>query len=72
VSEAVAFHHRPAASGVRVLGSLAIVHAADVLIREEDHLPTDGLDVAWMSGLNEVARVDEWRRLCTGAIEGAA
>jgi len=72
VADAVAFHHRPSASGVRVLGSLAIVHAADVLICEEDHLPTDGLDVAWMSGLNKVPRVDEWRKLRTGAIEGAA
>jgi putative nucleotidyltransferase with HDIG domain len=72
VAEAVAFHHRPAASGVRVLGSLAIVHAADVLTREEDRLPSRGLDVAWMSGLNKAPRVDEWRSLSTGAIKGAA
>jgi putative nucleotidyltransferase with HDIG domain len=63
VTEAVAFHHRPSESGVRLLGSLTMVHVANVLVAEAEHRPAAGLDSGYLSQFNGGAKTQEWRAL---------
>jgi putative nucleotidyltransferase with HDIG domain len=63
VTEAVAFHHRPAESGVSLLGSLAMVHVANVLISEGEHRPALGLDEGYLAQCNWGSKAKEWRGL---------
>ena len=63
VTDAVALHHRPSGGGVTVLGPLAVVHAANALIGEEEHRPTLNLDMEYLSTLNAATKVVEWRAL---------
>ena len=63
VAEAVGFHHHPSESGVRLLGSLAIVHVANVLTGEEERRPSLGLDQRYLSELNGMSWTEKWRKL---------
>jgi HD-like signal output (HDOD) protein len=72
VTDAVAFHHRPSESRVRTLGPLAIVHAANVLIGEEEQRPIHGFDLEYLSALKAASRITEWRKVRSEAMEGTA
>jgi putative nucleotidyltransferase with HDIG domain len=66
VTEAVAFHHRPSESGGRQLGSLAMVHVANVWIGEAEQRPALGLDAGYLSQFNGGAKTEAWRSLVQG------
>jgi HD-like signal output (HDOD) protein/CheY-like chemotaxis protein len=70
VTAAVAFHHRPSESSVKTFGPLAIVHAANVLIGEEEHRPTLHLDLEYLSALKLASRLTAWRNLRSEAMDG--
>jgi len=69
-TEAVAFHHHPCRSGVRLLGSMAIVHAANIIIGESERRPTLDLDVGYLSQLKGGSKAEEWRSLSPETAEG--
>jgi len=69
IVEAVAYHHRPAASGSLILDSVAITHVAQTLGRAE-HRPdyVDGplmvdLDMVYLADIGGLAHLGQWIEL---------
>ncbi|HTI97958.1 MAG TPA: response regulator [Dongiaceae bacterium] len=67
IIEAVAFHHTPRHSDMRVFGPLAAVHAADVLEGEQSKIdrpmPIAGFDDIYLTALKVQDRLPPWREL---------
>ncbi|MFO1500697.1 MAG: response regulator [Verrucomicrobiota bacterium] len=63
IVEAVAFHHTPALSGLRMLGPLAAVHVANSLLQNAQvHAPgISVLDLEYLAGLGIADHLDRWR-----------
>ncbi|MBC8095897.1 MAG: HDOD domain-containing protein, partial [Akkermansiaceae bacterium] len=66
IVEAVAFHHTPAVSDLRVLGPLAAVHVANVLEHEISGHPLPGkaaeLDINYLASVRCENRLNAWRQ----------
>jgi HD-like signal output (HDOD) protein len=60
---AVAHHHRPSRSGIRVLGPLGAVHIADVLARELGSSTPPPLDSDFLVACGVAERLHEWRAI---------
>ena len=62
--DAVAFHHRPSASGEMRFGAATAVHVAAVLADEAEGKPADpaALDWEFLRRLNAAGPVERWRR----------
>ena len=63
VTAAVALHHRPLESPQRALGPLAVVHAANVLVRAPEAGDDSGLDLTYLTEINAGSRLAQWRQL---------
>jgi putative nucleotidyltransferase with HDIG domain len=63
VTAAVAAHHVPAQSPGRTLGPLAIVHAANLLVRNPEAQAESGLDLEYLAAVGATSALQEWRRL---------
>jgi HD-like signal output (HDOD) protein/ActR/RegA family two-component response regulator len=63
--EAIAFHHQPSRSDLKVLGPLAAVHVANVLEHELTKAPIIGepsqIDKTFLSEIGVANRLDAWR-----------
>jgi HD-like signal output (HDOD) protein/ActR/RegA family two-component response regulator len=72
IVEAVAFHHTPASSDLRVLGPLAAVHVADVLEYELSKSKSPGLkaelDVNYLAAIRSENRLNAWRSEAAGLL----
>ena len=72
VTEAVAFHHDPAASLDDSFSTLTAVHAANVLCCETDQpadsqLEAPAVDSHYLGRLGLDCRVDQWREVAASA-----
>lgn len=71
VTIAVAWHHRPAASGITTLTPLALVHAADAiaseLLPETEDAVAPPPDRDFLAGLGARCGYDTWKRECEAA-----
>jgi HD-like signal output (HDOD) protein/CheY-like chemotaxis protein len=73
VTVAVAWHHRPSASGAHTLGPLALVHAADALagqlLPERDDVPVPP-DHEFLASLPASGNYAEWKLACAAQGDG--
>jgi HD-like signal output (HDOD) protein len=69
VSEAVAFHHRPADCPAQGMTAIALVHVADFLVHElsADSSGWPQLDLDFLASAGLTDRVPEWRRIAENA-----
>ncbi len=72
VTAAVALHHRPAQSPNRRLGPLAIVHAANVFIRNPPPKAESRLDLDYLASAGASGALAEWRKLTCEVASGNA
>jgi len=63
VTAAVALHHVPSQSPDRSLGPLAIVHAANILVRNPQGDANSGLDLEYLAAVGATSALQQWREL---------
>src|ERR1035438_8370538 len=60
---AVSLHHQPSGSSASSPAPLTMVHAADVLTREEENWPRSNFDMEYLSRVGLHSRIAHWRTL---------
>src|ERR1017187_3362236 len=63
IVEAVSLHHQPSGSSASSPAPLTMVHAADVLTREEENWPRSNFDTEYLSRVGLHSRIAHWRTL---------
>jgi len=63
VTATVALHHVPSQSPDRSLGPLAIVHAANILVRNPQGDANSGLDLEYLAAVGATSGLQQWREL---------
>ena len=68
VTATVALHHVPSQAPTRTLGPLAIVHAADILVRSPEAGVQSGLDLEYLAAVGAASSLPEWRNLARDVV----
>jgi putative nucleotidyltransferase with HDIG domain len=62
VVEAVSMHHSPSQVAAKSFSALTAVHAANVLVQEQNGVPAPQLDLDYLAGLGLSGQLQRWRQ----------